>query len=69
MKVFVLVEYDDYGPGYVSYNICDIFSTEKQATEEMNRLIERYEERCGVKMEDMESWQQCSYRVLDWDVK
>ena len=69
MKVFVVIEDFDSGPGYASYNICDIFSTEKQAIEEMNRLIEEYEDVCGVKMEDMQTWEQCSYRVLDWDVK
>ena len=69
MKVFVVIDDFDSGPGYASYNICDIFSTEKQATEEMNRLIKEYGDICGMKMEDMQSWEQCSYRVIEWEVK
>lgn len=69
MKVFVVIEDFDSGPGYASYNICDIFSTEKQATEEKNKLIKEWENQCEMKMEDLPSYDQCSYRVIEWEVK
>jgi len=71
MKVYVLVEDFDSGPGVASLNICGIFSTEGRANEKRNKLIKDYEYVCDEEYRKTDDYQHyCNmFRVEEWEVE
>lgn len=68
MKVYLVVEDYDSGPGITSLNICHIFSTEERAIEEMNKLID--EEKSFFDEEYLNGpFYQNYYRVVEWEIE
>lgn len=68
MKVYIVVEDFDSGPGVASLNICNVFSKEERAIEEMNKLID--EEKSFWDEEYLNSpLYQNYYRVVEWEVQ
>jgi len=68
MKVYVVVEDHDSGPGIASLNICNIFLSEEKANEMKESLIKNYEINLGAKYEDLQPHEQI-YRVEEWEVE
>ena len=68
MKVYVVVEDFDSGPGIASLNICNIFLSEEKANEMKESLIKDYESNFDKKYEDLQPWEQI-YRVEEWEVE
>ena len=68
MKVYVVVEDFDSGPGIASLNICNIFLSEEKANEMKESLIKDYESNLDKKYEDLQPWEQI-YRVEEWEVE
>jgi hypothetical protein len=68
MKIYLVVEDFDSGPGIASLNICNIFSTKERANEMKESLIKDYESILGAKYEDLQPWGQI-YRVEEWEVE
>lgn len=68
MKVFIVIENFDSGPGYASYNIDKIFLSEQKAIDRKNELIKRYEELCNVKYEELPVYEQ-PFEVISWEVE
>lgn len=68
MKVYLVVEDYDGGPGITSLNIHHIFSTEERAIEEMNKFID--EEKSFYDEEYFNSpFYVNYYRVVEWEVQ
>ena len=68
MKVYLVVEDHDSGPGIASLNICNIFSTEERAIEEMNKLIDEYKSFCDEEYLNSPFYQNY-YRVEEWEIE
>ena len=68
MKVYIVVEDFDSGPGITSLNICDVFLTEKKAIEEMNKLIEEEKSFCDEDYLNSPFYQNY-YRIVELEVK
>lgn len=68
MKVYVVIEEFDSGPGVASYNLCDIFLSEERANEMRDELSKKEK---ATYSEDEISFglYYDSYRVLQWEVK
>lgn len=67
MKVYVVVEDFDSGPGIASLNICNIFLSEKKANEMKESLIK--EDRSFYSEEELNIFYQDMYRVVEWEVE
>lgn len=68
MKIYIVVEDFDSGPGIASLNICKIFFSEERAIEKMNKLID--EEKSFYDEEYLNSpFYQNYYRVEEWEVE
>jgi hypothetical protein len=68
MKVYLVVEDYDSGPGIASLNICNIFSTEERAIEKMNKLIDEEKSFCDEEYLNSPFYQNY-YRVEEWEVE
>lgn len=70
MKVYVVVEDFDSGPGIASLNICNIFLSEEKANEMMESLIED-EKRfySDYSEEELNLFYRNMYRVEEWEVE
>jgi hypothetical protein len=68
MKVYIVVEDFDSGPGIASSNICNIFSTEERANEKMNKLIDDEKSFCDEEYLNSPFYQNY-YRVVEWEVE
>ena len=70
MKVFVVVEDHDSGPGIASLNICNIFLSEERANEKIDKLLKDYDYVCDDEYRKTDEYQRyCSmYRVEEWEV-
>lgn len=70
MKVFVVVEDFDSGPGIASLNICNIFLSEEKANEMMESLIED-EKRfySDYSEEELNLFYRNMYRIIEWEVE
>ena len=71
MKVYVVVEDFESGPGIPSLNICNICLTKERAIEKMNKLIKDYEYVCDEEYRKTEFYQQHlnMFRVEEWEVE
>jgi hypothetical protein len=71
MKVFVVVEDYDSGPGIASINICNIFSTEERAYEKIDKLLEDYDCWCDEEYRKTDEYQRYRnmFRVEEWEVE
>jgi|DEB19_MinimDraft_3_1074340.scaffolds.fasta_scaffold00393_18 hypothetical protein len=67
MKVYLVVEDYDSGPGIASLNICNIFSTEERAIEKRDEIIKHYEDICGIDYVD--EYLRENVRVEEWEVE
>ncbi len=69
MKVFVVVEDHDSGPGVASYNICNIFLSEERANEMKESLIK--DDRSFYSEEELSLpfFYRDMYRVVEWEVE
>lgn len=65
MKVYLVVEDYDSGPGVASLNICDIFLTEERAIEKLNDLIE--DEKSYYSEND--PFYVNYYHIMEWEVE
>jgi len=54
MKVFVVVEDFDSGPGIASLNICGVFLSEERAYEKIDKLLKDYDYRNMFRVEEWE---------------
>lgn len=71
MKVFVLVEDYDSGPGIASLNICGIFLSEERANEKREKLLKDYDYVCDEeyrKTSEYEYYREM-FRVEEWEVE
>ena len=68
MKVYLVVEDYDGGPGITSLNICNIFSTEERAIEKMNKLIDEEKSFCDEEYLNSPFYKNY-YRVEEWEVE
>ena len=71
MRVYVVVEDHDSGPGVASLNICGIFLTEERANEKKNKLIKDYDYVCNEEYRKTDDYQfyRNMYRVESWEVE
>jgi hypothetical protein len=69
MKVFVVVEDFDSGPGIASLNICNIFLSEKKANEMKESLIKDARSFYSEEELNIPFFYQDMYRVVDWEVE
>ena len=71
MKVYVVVEDFDSGPGLASLNICNIFLSEEKANEMKESLIKDYDYVCDDEYRKTDEYQRyCDrYRVEEWEVE
>lgn len=68
MKIYVVVEDFDSGPGIDSLNIRNIFSSEQRAIEKMNKLIDEEKSFCDEEYLNSPLYQNY-YRVEEWEVE
>ena len=71
MKVYVVVEDFDSGPGIASLNICNIFSTEEKANDKRDKLLKNYDYCCDDEYRKTDEYQRyCDmFRVEEWEVE
>jgi hypothetical protein len=71
MKVFIVVEDYDSGPGIASLNICNIFSTKERANEKRDKLLKDYDYVCDDEYRKTDEYQRYleMFRVEEWEVK
>ena len=71
MKVYVVVEDYDSGPGITSLNICNIFSTEERAYEKRDKLLKDYDYYCDEEYRKTDEYQRYRnmIRVEEWEVE
>jgi hypothetical protein len=68
MKVYVVVEDFDSGPGIASLNIRNIFSSKQRAIEKMNELIDEEKSFCDEEYLNSPLYKNY-YRVEEWEVE
>jgi hypothetical protein len=71
MKIYVVVEDYDSGPGITSLNICNIFSTEERANEKIDKLLKDYDYVCDEEYRKTDEYQRYRnmFRVEEWEVE
>ena len=71
MKVYVVVEDFDSGPGIASLNIRNIFSTEERAYEKIDKLLKDYDYCCDEEYRKTDEYQRYRnmFRVEEWEVE
>jgi hypothetical protein len=71
MKIYLVVEDHDSGPGIASLNICNIFSTEERAYEKRDKLLEDYDYVCDEEYRKTDEYQRYleMFRVEEWEVE
>jgi hypothetical protein len=71
MKIYVVVEDYDSGPGVASLNICNIFSTEERAYEKRDKLLKDYDYYCDEEYRKTDEYQRYRnmFRVEEWEVE
>jgi len=71
MKVFVVVEDYDSGPGIASLNICGVFLSEERAYEKIDKLLKDYDYCCDEEYRKTEEYQRYRnmFRVEEWEVE
>jgi hypothetical protein len=71
MKVYVVVEDFDSGPGVASLNICNICSTEKKAYKKRDKLLEDYDYVCDEEYRKTNDYQyyRDMFRVVEMEVE
>lgn len=71
MKIYVVVEDFDSGPGITSLNICNIFSTEERAYEKRDKLLKDYDYCCDEEYRKTDEYQRYydMFRVEEWEVE
>lgn len=69
MRVFVVVEDFDSGPGIASLNICNIFLSEEKANEMKESLIKDDRSFYSEEELNLPFFYQDMYRVVEWEVE
>lgn len=69
MKVYVVVEDFDSGPGIASLNICNIFLSEKRANEMKESLNEEFIKVSNENYPIYGPYDRVYYRVEEWEVE
>jgi len=71
MKIYVVVEDFDSGPGVASLNICNVFSTEERAYEKRDKLLKDYDYYCDEEYRKTDEYQyfRDMFRVEEWEVE
>jgi len=71
MKVYVVVEDFDSGPGIASLNICNIFSTEEKANDKRDKLQKDYDYFYDEEYRKTDEYQlyHNMFRVVEWEVE
>jgi hypothetical protein len=69
VKVFVVVEDFDSGPGIASLNICNIFLSEEKANEMKESLIKDDRSFYSEEELNLPFFYQDMYRVVEWEVE
>ena len=71
MKIYLVVEDYDSGPGVASLNICGIFLSEERANEKREKLLKDYDYVCDEeyrKTSEYEYYREM-FRVEEWEVE
>lgn len=70
MKIYIVVEDHDSGPGIASLNICNIFLSKERANEMKESLIKNYDYVCDDEYRKTDEYQRhCDmFRVEEWEV-
>jgi hypothetical protein len=71
MKIYIVVEDFDSGPGVASLNICNIFLTEERANEKRDELQKDYDYFYGQEYRKTDEYKlyHNMFRVEGWDVE
>ena len=71
MKIYVVVEDFDSGPGVASLNIRNIFSTEERANEKRDKLQKDYDYFYDEEYRKTDEYQlyHNMFRVVEWEVE
>jgi hypothetical protein len=71
MKVYVVVEDFDSGPGIASLNICNIFSTEEKANDKRDKLQKDYDYFYDEEYRKTDEYQRYRnmFRIEEWEVE